>query len=108
MQAHIYGKTQYTLPFWAYSRTLPQGAGGGDTEKILGEFFSCNPPPLRRFPPEKKLAPPVGIFLHVTFTLLHCAPQGNLLLLAKGEKMGFHPMCLYSKYSEFSGEFYNG
>ena len=24
----------------------------------------------------------------------------NLLHLAQGEKLGFHPMCLYSKYSD--------
>ena len=27
----------------------------------------------------------------------------NLLHLADGEKLGFHPMCLDSKYSDFSG-----
>ena len=32
----------------------------------------------------------------------------NLLHLAEGEKMGFHPMCLSSKYSDFSGELSNG
>ena len=29
---------------------------------------------------------------------------GNLLDLVEDEKMGFHPLCLYSKYSDFSGE----
>ena len=29
-------------------------------------------------------------------------PKQNLLDLVEGEKMGFHPMCLYSKCSAFS------
>ena len=28
-------------------------------------------------------------------------PKDILLLLVEGEKEGFHPMCLYSKYSTF-------
>ena len=28
-------------------------------------------------------------------------PKQILLELVEGEKMGFHPMCLYSKYSVF-------
>ena len=28
--------------------------------------------------------------------------------VAKGKKLCFHPMCLYSTYSEFSGEINNG
>ena len=31
----------------------------------------------------------------------------NLLHLTQSEKLGFHPMCLYSKYSDFS-ELNNG
>ena len=31
-------------------------------------------------------------------------PKEILLDLVEGEKMGFHPMCLYSKYSFFLGE----
>ena len=31
-------------------------------------------------------------------------PKANLLEPLEGQKMGFHPMCLYSKYSVFSGE----
>ena len=31
-----------------------------------------------------------------------------LLDVAKGKKMCFHPMCLYSMYSEFLGEFKSG
>ena len=31
-------------------------------------------------------------------------PKANLLDLVEGEKLGFHPMCLYSKYSVFVGE----
>ena len=30
--------------------------------------------------------------------------KANLLEPLEGQKMGFHPMCLYSKYSVFSGE----
>ena len=32
----------------------------------------------------------------------------RMLDLVEGGKMGFHPMCLYSKYSVFSGEPNNG
>ena len=62
--------------------------GGG----IHANFFV--PPPLRRYSPEKKLAPHVGIFfakrnffivcylnLHVTFTLPHCMTLAHELLL---------------------------
>ena len=35
-------------------------------------------------------------------------PKENLLDLVEGEKKGFHPMCLYSKYSDFLGEPNNG
>ena len=35
-------------------------------------------------------------------------PKEILLELVEGEKRGFHPMCLYSKYSVFSGEPNNG
>ena len=38
----------------------------------------------------------------------HNPRLGILLELVEGEKMGFHPMCLYSKYSVFSGEPNNG
>ena len=31
-------------------------------------------------------------------------PKANLLEPLEDQKMGFHPMCLYSKYSVFSGE----
>ena len=31
-------------------------------------------------------------------------PKEILLDLVEGEKLGFHPMCLYSKYSVFLGE----
>ena len=58
--------------------TLPSAPlGGGGWKKIRVNFLY--PPPLLRGAPEKILAPPIGIFfrqedLHVTFTLLHCAP----------------------------------
>ena len=32
----------------------------------------------------------------------------NFLHLPEGEKLGFHPMCLYSKHSDFSGELNSG
>ena len=56
---------------------VEQGEG---VEKILTIFFV--PAPLWGYPSKKKLAPPVGIFfrkedLHVTFTVLHCAPYGK-------------------------------
>ena len=35
-------------------------------------------------------------------------PKEILLDLVEGEKMGFHPMCLYSKYSVFLGEPHSG
>ena len=31
-------------------------------------------------------------------------PKANLLEPLRGQKMGFHPMCLYAKYSVFSGQ----
>ena len=31
-------------------------------------------------------------------------PEENLLDLVEADKMGFHPMCLYSKCSDFSGD----
>ena len=38
----------------------------------------------------------------------HNPRLGILLELVEGKKMGLHPMCLYSKYSVFSGEPNNG
>ena len=32
-------------------------------------------------------------------------PKENLLELVEGDKMGFHAMCLYSKYSHFLGDY---
>ena len=59
------------------------------------------PAPLRRLPPPH---PTLEIGTEVPDHQRQRRPKANLLDLVKGQKMGFHPMCLYSKYSVFSGE----
>ena len=62
------------------------GGGGAGT----GPFTPTPPPPsLLGFGPE---VPDHG---------RRRCPKEILLDLVEGEKMGFHPMCLYSKYSVF-------
>ena len=65
------------------------------------------------FPPtERPGAPPPPPTLEIgTKVLDHWRQRRlkeNLLDLVEGEKMGFHPKWLYSKYSVFSGESNNG
>ena len=64
---------------------------------------SPGPGPLRRIPPP--LPPPtLEIGTEVPDHQRQKHPEANLLEPLEGQKMGFHPMCLYSKYSIFSGE----
>ena len=58
----------------------------------ISDFVHCSrppPPPLLSFGRE---VPDHG---------RRSRPQESLLDLVEGEKMGFHPMCPYSKYSVF-------
>ena len=48
--------------------------------------------------------PPLEIGTKVLDHQRQRRPKENLLNRVEGEKMGFHPRCLYSKYSVFSGE----
>ena len=65
----------------------PDPKGGGDP-----------PPPLRT----PKLS-------HGTRCFVGARGAGDFVLgIRQGEFFLFHPMCLYSKYSEFCGEFKNG
>ena len=57
---------------------------------------SPGPDPLRRPPP-----PSLEIGWKVPDHGRQRRPKENLLELVEGEKMGFHPMCLHSKYSVF-------
>ena len=60
---------------------------------------SPGPDPLRRLPP-LPLPPPPS--LEIGWKVPDHGRQREIMLeLAEGEKMGFHPMCLYSKYSVF-------
>ena len=70
----------------SWSGPDPKG-GGGDP-----------PPPLRT----PKLS-------HGTRCFVGAGGAGDFVLgIRRGEFFLFHPMCLYSKYSEFCGEFKNG
>ena len=71
-----------------HSGTLYTGRGRRDRTLYTDSL----PPSLRGFGPE---VPDHG---H------RRRPKENLLDLVEGEKMGFHLMCLYSKYSVFLGE----
>ena len=77
---HLGSKNNSSCQPWTTSS--PRGGG---LKKFARIFFRTPPPPLRGYPPKKKLAPDVGIFfrqeefftvcylnLHVTFTLAHC------------------------------------
>ena len=55
------------------------------------------PDPLRRLPPPSLL----GFGPEVPDHGRRRRPKEILLDLVEGEKMGFHPMCVYSKYSVF-------
>ena len=71
------------------------GGGGAGT----GPFTPTPPPP-----------PPCWVLARKCRTM---GTEGALrkfclLDLVDGEKMGFHPMCLYSKYSVFLGELNSG
>ena len=61
------------------------------------------PDPLHRPSP-----PPAGFGWEVPDHGRRRRPKEILFELVEGEKMGFHRMCLYSKYSGFSGEPNNG
>ena len=61
--------------------------GGGGRDRTL--YADPPPPSLLGFGPE---VPDHG---------RQRRPKEILLDLVEGEKMGFHPMCLYSKYSVF-------
>ena len=52
--------------------------------------------------------PPLEIGTEVPDHQRQRRPKANLLEPLDGQKMGFHPMCLYSKYSVFSGESNDG
>ena len=58
------------------------------------------PDPLRRLPPPSL----PGFGVEVPDHGRQRRPKEILLDLVEGEKMGFHPMCLYSKYPAFLGE----
>ena len=49
--------------------------------------------------------PPLGNWQGSAGPLVPTAPCG---IFAQGKKLYFHPMCLYSTYSDFSGESKNG
>ena len=59
------------------------------------------PDPLRRLPPPPSLP---GFGPEVPDHGRRRRPKEILLDLVEGEKLGFCPMCLYSKYSVFLGE----
>ena len=72
----------------ALAGTRPQGGGGGG-----------HPPPPLRTP---KLS-------HGTVCFVGAGGAADFVLgIRRGVIFLFHPMCLYSKYSEFCGEFKNG
>ena len=66
----------------------------------MGGGGAPGPDPLRRPPPPSLLGFGWGVPDHGR----QRRPKEILLDLVEGEKMGFHPMCLYSKYSVFLGE----
>ena len=72
----------------SWSGPDPKGGGVGDPP----------PPPLRT----PKLS-------HRTMCFVGARGAGDFVLgIRQGEIFLFDPMCLYSKYSEFRGEFKNG
>ena len=78
------------LLYWPHTTALVaynDGTTGG----------SPAPDPLRRLPPP----PPLEIGWKVPDHGRQRRPKGNLLELVEGEKMGFRPTRLYSKYSVF-------
>ena len=60
------------------------------------------PDPLRRLPPPPPSLP--GFGPEVPDHARRRRPKEIVLDLVEGEKLGFCPMCLYSKYSVFLGE----
>ena len=73
--------------------TKPAENNGGKGSHTGG---SPAPDPLRRLPP-----PSLEIGSKVPDHGRRRRPKQILLELVEGEKMGFYPMCLYSKYSIF-------
>ena len=85
------------LPMFFFPFASLQLAGGG----------APGPDPLRRLPPP----PPCRVLAPNCRTMgaegdhgRRRRPKEILLDLVEGEKLGFCPMCLYSKYSVFLGE----
>ena len=74
-----------------------------DVYLVVGEGTGGppGPDPLRRLPPPPSLP---GFGPEVPDHGRRRRPKEILLDLVEGEKLGFCPMCLYSKYSVFLGE----
>ena len=85
--------------------------GGYPVEAVKYGHTGCGSPPLAQAETQPNPTQP-NPSLEIGWKVLDHGrqrrPKENLLELVEGEKMGFHPMCLYSKYSVFSGEPNNG
>ena len=80
-----------------------KAAGVEDARDVVGTGGTPAPDPLRRLPPSPS-PPSLEIGWKVPDHERRRRPKEILLDLVQGEKMGFHPMCLYSKCSVFGGE----
>ena len=89
----------WSLPELRAERGCHTGAGPGRDPTPKGGGGGAPPPPPLRTP---KLS-------HGTVCFVDAGGAADFVLgIRQGGTFLFHPMCLYSKYSEFCGEFKNG
>ena len=88
---------------WSVAQKSMQSALTCAHQNLLGMATggAPGPDPLRRLPPPPSLP---GFGPEVPDHGRRRRPKEILLDLVEGEKLGFCPMCLYSKYSVFLGE----
>ena len=101
--------------FAPYDAIHVGAAALGMPHKLISQLKVCPPPPPRRPQthlansdgpggspgpgPLRRLPPTLEIGTEMPGHRRQRPPKANLLEPIEGQKMGFHPMCLYSKYS---------